>query len=194
MSEIKKNTALEFIVNTLQDAIADSKIETLSPNECIVKDGNDEIQLVQEIDGDLVNILITDSRKIIYSEDLVETLEFIHMDVLEEDPMRKVLESTRIIINGLDINTDYIAQAIKELLDELSTSYEFVRPIKNNINQFQSRYKFDKFLFELIVKNEAKEITVASIFAAGFDPSIQVTIEKDVKKVEQALNKMFKAD
>ena len=147
MSETEKYPALDYIVKTLKNAIADAKIDNPSANEYLIKDGNDEILLKQE--GD--QILITDARRIIYSEDLLETLQQIHMnrDVRGYVELKTILEKTTIIINELDIETELVFQAVKDFLDQLSNSYEFLQVVDSNINKIGVGFKFGKHIFRL---------------------------------------------
>lgn len=192
MSETEKYPALDYIVKTLKNAIADAKIDHPSANEYLIKDGNDEILLKQE--GD--QILITDARRIIYSEDLLETLQQIHMnrDVRGNIELKTILEKTTIIINELDIETELVFQAAKDFLDQLSNSYEFLQVVDSNINKIGVGFKFGKHIFRLNITNESEEISLEPRFTPSFDAGVQKTIEADIQKVQAAINKMFKAD
>ena len=196
MSEIQKHPVLNHIVKTLQNAIADSKLESLSPNEYLLKDGNDEILLKEVADGANITVFITDKRRIIYSEDLLETLQQIHMhkDVKGNKELKESLEKASIIINDLNIETDLIFQAIKDLLDQLSNSYEFIQTVENNVTKIGAGFKFGKHIFRINVVNEPEQITIEPRFAASFHATVQDTIIADVSKVEKAVNKMFKED
>lgn len=192
MSATEKYPALDYIVKTLKNAIADAKVENTLANEYLIKDGNDEIVLKQ--DG--LKILITDSRRIIYSEDLLETLQQIHMhrDVKGNLELKAALETITIIINDLDIETELIFQAVKDFLDQLSNSYEFLQVVDSNITKIGVGFKFGKHIFRLNITNELQQISLEPRFTASFDAAIQNTINADIQKVQLAINKMFKAD
>lgn len=194
MTSIENYPVLAYIVKTLQTAIADSKVETLSPNEFKIKDGNDEIQLQQETsnnEGGAI-ILITDKRRIIFSEDLLETLQDLHENVKGNAPLKKDLEEATIIINGLNIETEFVLQAIKDFLDQLSNSYEFIQTVENNVTKIGAGFKFGKHIFRLNINNESDKISIEPRFTPSFDAAIQKTIVADIIKVEVAVNKMFK--
>lgn len=196
MSEREKYPVLDHIVNTLKNAIADAKVENPSPNEFIIKDGNDEILLKQMPNEVVTTVFITDNRRIIYSEDLLETLQQIHMhkDVKGNQELKNALEKTTIIINDLNIETELIFQAIKDFLDQLSNSYEFIQTVENNITKIGAGFKFGKHIFRVNITNEPEKISIEPRFSASFDSSIQQTITIDINKVQVAVNKMFKED
>lgn len=196
MSEREKYPVLDHIVNTLKNAIADAKVENPSPNEYIIKDGNDEILLKQMPNEVVTTVFITDNRRIIYSEDLLETLQQIHMhkDVKGNQELKNALEKTTIIINDLNIETELIFQAIKDFLDQLSNSYEFIQTVENNITKIGAGFKFGKHIFRINITNEPEKISIEPRFSASFDSSIQQTITIDINKVQVAVNKMFKED
>jgi deoxyxylulose-5-phosphate synthase len=196
MSEREKYPVLDHIVNTLKNAIADAKVENPSPNEYIIKDGNDEILLKQMPNEVVTTVFITDNRRIIYSEDLLETLQQIHMhkDVKGNQELKNALEKTTIIINDLNIETELIFQAIKDFLDQLSNSYEFIQTVENNITKIGAGFKFGKHIFRVNITNEPEKISIEPRFSASFDSSIQQTITIDINKVQVAVNKMFKED
>ncbi|MGY4383992.1 recombinational DNA repair protein RecR [Pedobacter sp. UYP24] len=196
MSEIEKYPVLDYIVNTLKNALTDAKLEIKARNEYIIKDGNDEILLRQEPtnEGNAATILITDKRHIIFSEDLLETLQYIHQDIVGNPELMKALENATIIINDLDIETELVFQAIKDQLDQLSNSYEFIQSVENKITKIGAGFKFGKHIFRLNINNEPKEISIETRFTPTFDPAIQKTIAADIQKVQAAVNKMFKED
>lgn len=196
MSEREKYPVLDHIVNTLKNAIADAKVENPSLNEYIIKDGNDEILLKQMPNEVVTTVFITDNRRIIYSEDLLETLQQIHMhkDVKGNQELKNALEKTTIIINDLNIETELIFQAIKDFLDQLSNSYEFIQTVENNITKIGAGFKFGKHIFRVNITNEPEKISIEPRFSASFDSSIQQTITIDINKVQVAVNKMFKED
>ncbi len=194
MREIEKFPVLEHIVNTLKSAIADAKVESQLPNEYKLKDGNDEILLKQESNenGDAVTILITDNRRIIFSEDLLETLQDIHKGVKGNEELKAALQTAKIIINDLDIETEMVFQAIKDFLDQLSNSYEFIKAIDNEITKIGAGFKFGKHIFRINITNDKNQISIEPRFNASFDANVQKTITEDIEKVEKAVNKMFK--
>ncbi|RZL61185.1 MAG: hypothetical protein EOO93_13465, partial [Pedobacter sp.] len=120
MKKTDEYPALAYVVNTLTKAIADSKVEQKSANEYTVRDGNDEIILKQGSNPNA--ILITDKRNIIFSEDLLETLQDIEDTVKGNDELKAALKENTIIINGLNIETDFVFQAVKDFLDQVSNS------------------------------------------------------------------------
>lgn len=196
MSEREKYLVLDHIVNTLKNAIADAKVENPAPNEYIIKDGNDEILLKQMPNEVVTTVFITDNRRIIYSEDLLETLQQIHMhkDVKGNQELKNALEKTTIIINDLNIETELIFQAIKDFLDQLSNSYEFIQTVENEITKIGAGFKFGKHIFRINITNEPEKISIEPRFSASFDSSVQQTITIDINKVQIAVNKMFKED
>ncbi|MFA6275389.1 MAG: hypothetical protein WC622_01485 [Pedobacter sp.] len=194
MKKIEESPALAYIVKTLTKAIADSKVEQKSATEYTIKDGNDEIVLAQTSgDNDNANaIVITDKRNIIFSEDLLETLQHLHKTVKGDDILKASLKDTTVIINGLDIETDFVFQAVKDFLDQLSNSYEFVQTVETNVTKIGAGFKFGKHIFRLNITNEPNAITLEPRFVASFDAGIQKTIADDIVKVQLAVNKMFK--
>jgi len=194
MNEREEYPALAYIVKTLTKAIADSKVEQKSANEYTVKDGNDIIDLKQVANaannGD--DIVITDKRNIIFSEDLLETLQDIHTTVKGSDTLKSALENATIIINGLNIETDFVFQAIKDFFDQVSNSYEFVQTVETNVTKIGAGFKFGKHIFRVNIINDLEQISIEPRFTASFDSGIQKTITEDVAKVQQAVNKMFK--
>ena len=188
MKKIEEYPALAYVVNTLTKAIADSKVEQKSANEYTVRDGNDEINLKQ----DLNSILITDKRNIIFSEDLLETLQDIHESVKGNDELKTILKQTDIIINGLNIETDFVFQAVKDFLDQVSNSYEFVQTVETEVTKIGAGFKFGKHIFRLNITNESEKISLEPRFVKTFDAGIQKTITDDINKVQLAVNKMFK--
>ncbi len=196
MSEIEKYSVLDYIVKTLKNALTDAKLDHKAPNEYVIKDGNDEIFLKQEPtnEGNAAVIIITDKRHIIFSEDLLETLRHIHKDAVGNPQLKEALETATIIINDLDIETELVFQAIKDQLDQLSNSYEFIQSVENNITKIGAGFKFGKHIFRLNINNEPKEISIETRFTPTFDPGIKKTIAADILKVQSAVNKIFKED
>jgi hypothetical protein len=194
MKKTEEFAGLAYIVKTLTKAIADSKVEEKSATEYSIKDGNDEIRLEQtsSINGIPSAIVITDKRNIIFSEDLLETLQDIHTTVKGDEGLKTLLKETTLIINGLDIETDFIFQAVKDFLDQVSNSYEFVQTVETNVTKIGAGFKFGKHIFRLNITNEPTTITLEPRFVASFDAGIQKTITDDIAKVQLAVNKMFK--
>ena len=190
MKKTDEYPALAYVVNTLTKAIADSKVEQKSANEYTVRDGNDEIILKQGSNPNA--ILITDKRNIIFSEDLLETLQDIEDTVKGNDELKAALKENTIIINGLNIETDFVFQAVKDFLDQVSNSYEFVQTVETEVTKIGAGFKFGKHIFRLNITNKTDKITLEPRFVASFDSGIQKTITEDINKVELALNKMFK--
>lgn len=187
-------TALAYIVKTLTKAIADSKVEQVSASEYVVRDGNDAIFLKQDTSDSEGNdvISIKDERKIIFSEDLLETLQDIEDSVKGNDALKASLAATTIIINGLDIETDFVFQAVKDFLDQVSNSYEFVQTVETEVTKIGAGFKFGKHIFRLNITNDAEKITLEPRFVATFDAGIKKTVSDDITKVQLAVNKMFK--
>jgi len=187
---------LEYIVNLLKNSIADAKVEKKSNTVSVVKDGNDIIRLEQLFDnnGNSTGIAITDKKDIIYSEDLLETLDSIHENAKGDAELKAALKNAIIIINDLDVETQLIFQSVKDCFDQLSNSYEFVRITKKGVNKLQAQFKFGKHSFDLSLVNEATEIFVSAEFAAAVDAPVKKTIEADISKVQNAVNKIFKDD
>ncbi len=187
-------TALAYIVKTLTKAIADSKVEQVSASEYVVRDGNDAIFLKQDTSNSEGNdvISIKDDRKIIFSEDLLETLQDIEDSVKGNDALKASLAATTIIINGLDIETDFVFQAVKDFLDQVSNSYEFVQTVETEVTKIGAGFKFGKHIFRLNITNDAEKITLEPRFVATFDAGIKKTVSDDIIKVQLAVNKMFK--
>lgn len=194
MTEIKQYPVLEYIVNVLKNAIADAKIEKQSSSEFVIKDGNDVIHLKQVFDesGNLATIFITDKKHIIFSEDLLDTLQNIDEDATGD--LKEALQTATIIINDLNVETELIFQAAKDFLDQLSNSYEFVKVIEKDVTKLKIQFKFGKHVFDLTIVNEPTSIAISPEFAPSFDAGIKKTIEEDVLKVQKAINKMFKED
>ena len=187
-------TALAYIVKTLTKAIADSKVEQVSASEYVVRDGNDAIFLKQDTSNSEGNdvISIKDDRKIIFSEDLLETLQDIEDSATGNDALKASLAATTIIINGLDIETDFVFQAVKDFLDQVSNSYEFVQTVETEVTKIGAGFKFGKHIFRLNITNDAEKITLEPRFVATFDAGIKKTVSDDITKVQLAVNKMFK--
>lgn len=194
MKKIEEYPALAFVVSTLAKEIAGSKVEQKSASEYIVRDGNDEVLLKHGtgVNGNSNSILITDHRNIIFSEDLLEPLQNIHELVKGDDALKGALKDSIIIINGLDIETDFVFQAVKDFLDQVSNSYEFLQTVETDITKLGAGFKFGKHIFRLNITNEPKAIILEPRFVASFDVNIQKTITEDIIKVQLAVNKMFK--
>lgn len=190
MKKTEENIALSYVVKTITKAIADSQVEQGLINEYVIKDGNDTIFLKQDLNNNA--ILITDKRNILFSEDLLETLQDIHLSVKGNEELKAALQNSTIIINGLDIETDFVFQAIKDFLDQLSNSYEFVQTVETEITKIGVGFKFGKHIFRLNITNEPATITLEPRFVKSFDAGIQKTITEDINKVQIAVNKMFK--
>lgn len=188
--EKEEGKALAHVVKTLTKAIADSKVEQKSANEYTVRDGNDEIHLKQDTNSN--QIVILDKRNIIFSEDLMETFQDIHETVKGDADLKALLKNTTIIINGLNIETDFVFQAVKDFLDQVSNSYEYVQTVETEVTKIGAGFKFGKHIFRLNINNQAHKVTLEPRFVASFDAGIQKTITDDITKVELAVNKMFK--
>lgn len=183
MAENKDYQVLELVVSVLQESIADSKVEKETDNISTLKDGNDVIRLKQEFDGKTAVILITDKKDIIYSEDLLETLLRI----------QKNEEPASFVINDLTVEAELILHSVRDHFDALSSSYEFVKAIERNVQEMKIRLKFGDHPFDVVIVNESSKISVDAMFEKSLDASVQSTIEADVIKVQQGVNKQFKA-
>lgn len=194
MNEATKYPILTYLVNFIREAIADAPVTQESDTVYSIKDGNDEIRLVQVSEADAAEtvIEITDIKSILTSEDLLETLQHIELEVRETDPLRKGLENTLITVNGLNIDTEFIFQGTKSFLDEVSNSYEFYKMVSAKVNHIESVFKFGDNLFGIVITNEKESVTIKATFPSSFDAGIKATVTADVAKVEAAVNKMFK--
>ncbi|RZJ79901.1 MAG: hypothetical protein EOO47_09345 [Flavobacterium sp.] len=190
MKKTEENIALSYVVKTITKAIADSQVEQGLINEYVIRDGNDTIFLKQDPNNNA--ILITDKRNILFSEDLLETLQDIHLSVKGNEELKAALQNSTIIINGLNIETDFVFQAVKDFLDQLSNSYEFVQTVETEVTKIGVGFKFGKHIFRLNITNEPSTITLEPRFVKSFDAGIQKTITEDINKVQIAVNKMFK--
>lgn len=197
MSETKQYPVLKHIVNVIKNAIADSKVEEQSQSVSIIKDGNDSIhikQLFDSTDEDIATIFITDKKEILFSEDLLETLQDIEDSAKGDAALKKVLQATTIIVNDLTIETDFIFQAVKESFNELSDSYEFIKTTEKNIEELAAQFKFGDNRFDIKLKNESDIIRIEAQVNDSVTPKVKKIIEADVVKIEQGLTKMFKED
>lgn len=194
MNEATNYPILTYLVNFIREAIADAPVTQESDTVYSIKDGNDEIRLVQVSESDAAETIIeiTDLKSILTSEDLLETLQHIELEVRETDPLRKGLENTLITVNGLNIDTDFIFQGTKSFLDEVSNSYEFYKMVSAKVNHIESVFKFGDNLFGIVITNEKESVTIKATFPSSFDAGIKATVTADVAKVEAAVNKMFK--
>lgn len=194
MNEAKEYPILKYLVNFIREAIADAPVTQESETTYLIKDGNDEIRLTQVSDAGAVETIIeiTDLKCILTSEDLLDALQHIELEVTETDPLRKDLESTQIIVNGLNIETEFIFQGARSFLDELSTDYEFYKMVIAKVNHIESVFKFGDNLFGLVITNEKDTVQIKATFPSSFDAGIKKTVIENVTKVEVAVNKMFK--
>jgi hypothetical protein len=193
MSEIKQHAVLTYISETIRSAIADAKLEKQSENVAIVRDGNDQIHLEQLSDGTgNITIQITDKKEILYSEDLLETLQNIEEGTESQKDLYAALSSTIVVVNGLSIETDFVFQAVKDCFDTLSSSYQFVKTLSKRINGLTISFQFGDHKFQLVVVNDSENIIITCDLSEVKDAKVKKTIESDVTKVQQALNKMFK--
>lgn len=192
MKTIEEYAALTYVVKTITKAIADLDVEQQSANEYVIRDGNDAIFLKQETTATGSVITIKDDRKIIFSEDLLEPLQDIAASVKGNDALKASLTETKIIINGLDIETEFVFQAVKDFLDQVSNSYEFVQTVETEVTRIGAGFKFGKHIFRLNIDNGADRVVFEPRFVATFDEGVKKTISADLIKVEAAVNKMFK--
>ncbi|WP_316751951.1 hypothetical protein [Pedobacter gandavensis] len=192
MSDFKPYPVLEYTVNLIEKTISGAKIEYASASLATLKDGNDTIDLELDFDstGKLITIIIKDPKEIIYSEDLMGPLNNLEENAKGE--IKAALKGVTVIVNGLDVATNMIFQEVKDELDQVSNSYEFIRSIERKGTKAKSRFKFGKHLFELTVINEPTQVIVTAEFPEPFDATIRKTIEADVLKVQSAVCAEFK--
>lgn len=195
MSDIKQSPVLEFISEKIKSAIADAKLQKESETVSIIKDGNDVIHIEQVVGAsdDTTSILITDKKEILYSEDLLEPLQEVHVGTESNAGLHNALKVTSIVVNGLSIETEFIFQAVKDCFDTLSNSYQFIAIIQKRVNDLSIQFKFGDNKFNLTVVNDPDAIHVTTEFGGSTDAKIKKTIEADTAKVKQALNTLFKA-
>lgn len=194
MSNIQQYAVLEFISEKIKKAIADAVLEKQLENVSIVKDGNDKIKM-EQLPGDAgftTSIIISDPRNILYSEDLLTTLQDISEGTESKPELNKALKETNIVVNGLSIETEFVFQGVKDCFDTLSSSYEFVKITEKNVDSLTVAFIFGDTKFKVMVKNEADLISIATEIDNTADPKVQKTITGDVVKVQSALNKIFK--
>ena len=194
MSNIKQHAVLEFVTEKIKSEIADIQLEKQSESISILKDGNDIIH-IEHTAGDKdqsVSVSITDKKEILYSEDLLEILKDIHLEANSGTEIYNALKNTAITVNGLNIETKFIFQAVKEFFDELSNSYQFLKILSKEPNKINVEFQFGSTKFQLLVVNGVDQIAASGEFNNSIDPKIKATIDSDIVKVQQALNKMFK--
>jgi len=193
MSEIKQHAVLTYISEKIKSAIADAKLNKQSETIAVIKDGNDQIQLEQLADASgNITIQITDRKEILYSEDLLEPLQNIEEGTESQKELYGALSSTTIVVNGLSIETDFVFQAVKDCFDTLSSSYQFVKTLSKRVNGLTISFQFGDHKFQLVVVNDPDQIIITCDVDEVKDAKVKKTIESDVAKVQQALNKMFK--
>ncbi|RZK80265.1 MAG: hypothetical protein EOO85_01285 [Pedobacter sp.] len=193
MSEIKQHAVLTYISEKIKSAIADAKLDKQSETIAVIKDGNDQIQLEQLADASgNITIQITDRKEILYSEDLLEPLQNIEEGTESQKELYGALSSTTIVVNGLSIETDFVFQAVKDCFDTLSSSYQFVKTLSKRVNGLTISFQFGDHKFQLVVVNDPDQIIITCDVDEVKDAKVKKTIESDVAKVQQALNKMFK--
>lgn len=193
MSEIKQHAVLTYISEKIKSAIADAKLDKQSETIAVIKDGNDQIQLEQLADASgNITIQITDRKEILYSEDLLEPLQNIEEGTESQKDLYGALSSTTIVVNGLSIETDFVFQAVKDCFDTLSSSYQFVKTLSKRVNGLTISFQFGDHKFQLVVVNDPDQVIITCDVDEVKDAKVKKTIESDVAKVQQALNKMFK--
>jgi len=193
MSEIKQHAVLTYISEKIKSAIADAKLDKQSETIAVIKDGNDQIQLEQLADASgNITIQITDRKEILYSEDLLEPLQNIEEGTESQKELYGALSSTTIVVNGLSIETDFVFQAVKDCFDTLSSSYQFVKTLSKRVNGLTISFQFGDHKFQLVVVNDPDQVIITCDVDEVKDAKVKKTIESDVAKVQQALNKMFK--
>ena len=194
MSEIKQHQVLAYISEKIKSAIADAKLEKQSDTVSVIKDGNDQIHLEQHTaeSGSGITIQITDKKEILYSEDLLETLQNIEEGTESQKELYGALSSTTVVVNGLSIETDFVFQAVKDCFDTLSSSYQFVKTISKRVNGLTISFQFGDHKFQLTVVNDPESVILNCELDTVKDAKVKKTIEGDVVKVQQALNKLFK--
>lgn len=195
MSNSKEYQVLAFVSDNIKKAIADAKLIKESDSVVIIKDGNDSIKMEQLTDdAGKASLIISDPRNILYSEDLLTTLQDIHVGTAENASLYKALTTVSIVVNGLSIETEFVFQAVKDSFDTLSSSYEFVKIIEKNVNSLTIAFLFGDTKFSVAVLNETAAITVNADISEKTDAKVKATIAGDVAKVQSALNKLFKEE
>lgn len=194
MSDIKQYPELEFITEKIKKAITDATLQKESAAVSIIKDGNDVIHIEQTfavLDNTAI-ISITDKKEILYSEDLLEELQDVHLETKTDTELHAALKVSSIVINGLSVQTEFVFQAVKDCFDTLSSSYQFVKIIRKNVNSLTIDFKFGDHKFQIVVTNNPDEVSITVEFGSEANPKVNQTIAADVAKVQQALNKLFK--
>ncbi|MCX2486579.1 hypothetical protein [Pedobacter sp. MR2016-24] len=194
MSDIKQYPELEFISEKIKKAITDATLQKESAAVSIIKDGNDVIHIEQTFaaSDNTAIISITDKKEILYSEDLLEEMQDVHLETKTDTELHAALKVSSIIINGLSVQTEFVFQAVKDCFDTLSSSYQFVKIIRKNVNALTIDFKFGDHKFQIVVTNNPDEVSITVEFGSGANPKVNETIAADVAKVQQALNKLFK--
>jgi hypothetical protein len=195
MSEIKQYAELEYVVEVLQKAILGSKVKQLAPDEIAIIDGNAAIGLKQQVEsiGNTTTIVIRDKKEILYSEELLETVYHIHKGANHDTGLKASLSNANIMINGLNIEAELIFHAIRDQFYALGDSYEFLKFIERDNQQMKFNMTFgDDVVFELIVLNEPKAVTITAISGKSAAPAVKAAINLDVESVSLEINKQFK--
>ena len=194
MSEIEQYPVLEHIVNILNKAIVDSKVEKKSQNVSVIKDGNSIIQIEQQFDesGKLPKIFITDVNEILFSEDLLVKLSKIHTSATTSISLERALQNVYILVNELSLEAGFILQDVKEALDTVSQSYEFIKLTDKQPEGFTAAFKFGNHKFEIVLVNEPAIIKIDGNLESVADKKVVKTITEDLEKINNILNDIYK--
>lgn len=192
MNNITPYPILEHVVNVIKNTISDIKVEYVTVSTVQLKDGNDAIHLEQKIDSssNFATILIKDPKEIIFSEDLLPTLQNLHEGA--KGDLKVALQTTTVIINNLDVETQLVFQSVKDAFDQISNSYELLKIIEKETTKVKTTFKFGTHKFDLTVINEKDQILIEPEFASSFDPTIKKTIETDSSRVQKAVQAILK--
>jgi len=196
MSEIEQYPVLDHIVNVLKKAIVDSNVEKISQSISNIKDGNSIIKLEQRFDksGKLPEIYITDVNEILFSEDLLVKLKTIHTTAALSISLERALQALYIVVNDLSLETGFILQDVKEALDTLSQSYEFIKLKDKQPEGFTAGFKFGNHTFDIVLVNLPGLIQIDGDLKAILDKKVVKTIKEDLEKITNILNDIYKKD
>lgn len=196
MSEIKQNAVLEHVVAVLQNAISGSKVKQISNNESAVLDGNAAILIKQNFEGsgDMGDIIISDKKEILYSEDLLETVHNIQESANHDAGLKAALSNANIVVNNLNVEAELIFYAVRDHFYGLSGSYEFVNFIERDIHHLSFNMSFGDHTFQVIIRNEPGLVAIEGKFEASLAPAVRETINADINKVKKHINIEFKKE
>lgn len=195
MSEIKQYAVLEYIVDVLQKSIIGSKVKQITPDESAIIDGNASIIIKQCVDSNIntAEILISDAKQVLYSEELLEKVYRIHEGAAQHAGLQEAMQGANIVINGLNIEAELIYHAIINHFYTLSDSYEFIKFAEKNIQQMKFNMSFgDDLTFGLVVINNPDSVSIETSISQSAAPKVRAAINADVEKIRNEINKEFK--